>query len=268
MDHARRSVRLLLPLAALIGLSAAVSGPARAQITPQTVQLIDRLCSQTLRTNEEDRLYGMISLAVRATIRYRGAEFRPDVIDDAVQDSLDAMIEALSWLLLQQVTVVNISLVGPPNLLMENAVRRVIAHGVLIVAAVGNDGPTAPPLYPASYADVIGVTAVDRRDQVLPEAARGHQVSFAAPGADMSAAGNSGTYVLVRGTSFAAPLVAGLLAAQPHELNRAAALEAIAALAREATPKGKTGRDSLYGLGLVGAGLRPSAALAGRHIER
>ncbi|MBV8776949.1 MAG: hypothetical protein JO258_07115 [Alphaproteobacteria bacterium] len=57
------------------------------------MQLIDRLCSQTLRTNEEDRLYGMISLAVRATIRYRGAEFRPDVIDDAVQDSLDAMIE-------------------------------------------------------------------------------------------------------------------------------------------------------------------------------
>jgi DNA-directed RNA polymerase specialized sigma24 family protein len=83
-------------VAALFGAALAIgagSGQAAAQIGPQTVVLINRLCAQTLRTNEEDRLYGMISLAVRATIRYRGAEFRPDVIDDAVQDSLDAMIE-------------------------------------------------------------------------------------------------------------------------------------------------------------------------------
>lgn len=82
--------------AALLGVAVALgagSGAAQAQIGPQTVVLLDRLCAQTLRTNEEDRLYGMISLAVRATIRYRGGEFRADVIDDAVQDSLDAMIE-------------------------------------------------------------------------------------------------------------------------------------------------------------------------------
>ena len=83
-------------LAALMGAAIASVGgigTAEAQIGPQTVGLLDRLCAQTLRTNEEDRLYGMISLAVRATIRYRGGEFQPDVIDDAVQDSLDAMIE-------------------------------------------------------------------------------------------------------------------------------------------------------------------------------
>lgn len=96
MPSARQIARLHSVAAALVGLAVAlIVGPGRAaaQITPQTVQLINRLCSQTLRTNEEDRLYGMISIAVRATIRYRGAEFRPDLIDDAVQDSLDAMIE-------------------------------------------------------------------------------------------------------------------------------------------------------------------------------
>lgn len=83
-------------LAALLGValaSGAGIGKAEAQIGPQTVELIDRLCAQTLRTNEEDRLYGVISLTVRATIRYRGGLFQPDVIDDAVQDSLDGMIE-------------------------------------------------------------------------------------------------------------------------------------------------------------------------------
>ncbi|HTZ35716.1 MAG TPA: hypothetical protein VMB84_06790, partial [Stellaceae bacterium] len=91
----RTRCRPLLHLVLGIGALAlaAVCGPARAQIGPQTVGLIDRLCTQSLRTNEEDRLYGMISLAVRATIRYRGGALRPDVIDDAVQDSLDSMID-------------------------------------------------------------------------------------------------------------------------------------------------------------------------------
>ncbi|HML10498.1 MAG TPA: hypothetical protein VK432_06520 [Stellaceae bacterium] len=68
------------------------SGAAKAQIGPKSVELIDRLCAQTLRNNEEDRLYGVISLAVRATISYRGGEFQRNVIDDAVQNSLDALL--------------------------------------------------------------------------------------------------------------------------------------------------------------------------------
>jgi DNA-directed RNA polymerase specialized sigma24 family protein len=93
MAFDRPSARWRPLLAALAGVLAAGATAAQAQVTPQTVQLIDRLCSQTLRINEEDRLYGMISLAVRGTVRYRGVEFRPDVIDDAVQDALDGMIE-------------------------------------------------------------------------------------------------------------------------------------------------------------------------------
>ena len=86
--------RLMLTVSLGVAVASSVAiGKAEAQIGPQAVGLLDRLCAQTLRTNEEDRLYGMISLAVRATIRYRGGAFRPDVIDDAVQDSLDAMID-------------------------------------------------------------------------------------------------------------------------------------------------------------------------------
>lgn len=80
------------------------------------------------------------------------------------------LVAALAWMAQQDVAVINISLVGEPNKLLARAVAALVARGHLLVAAVGNDGPAAPPLYPASYPGVIGVSAVDARLRVLPEA--------------------------------------------------------------------------------------------------
>lgn len=171
--------------------------------------------------------------------------------------SSTGVAEALAWMVRNEVPVVNISLVGPRNALVEAAVRRASGRGVLIVAAVGNDGPAAPPLYPASYPDVIGVTAVNAHGRVLPEAARGPQVDFAAPGADMAAAGPGEGYVSVRGASFAAPLVAGLLA------RRQGRGDAVHALAAEARDMGARGPDPVYGRGLVAADLRVDPPVVG-----
>jgi hypothetical protein len=177
--------------------------------------------------------------------------------------AVDAVADALAWLVREQVPVINVSLVGPPNAMLENVVRMVTARGHVIVAAVGNDGPAAPPLYPASYPDVVGVTAVDARQRVLLEACRGTQVKFSAPGADMSAANPAQRYAMVRGTSFASPIVAGLLAEVLHEPDKDAADRAVAALAAHAVDLGAPGRDPVYGFGLVGGDLRPELALAG-----
>ncbi|MDO8457918.1 MAG: S8 family serine peptidase [Burkholderiaceae bacterium] len=166
---------------------------------------------------------------------------------------------ALAWLAQEGVAVVNISLVGPSNRLLERAVQAMNRKGFLLVAAVGNDGPAAPPLYPAAYAGVVGVTAVSSQRRVLPEAAQGPQVMFAAPGADLVAADASGGYTRVRGTSFAAPLVAGLLAQSLSSPNPAAAGKALARLATSAVDLGAPGWDPVFGLGLVGEGqVRPA----------
>jgi subtilisin family serine protease len=163
----------------------------------------------------------------------------------------------------ERVPVINVSLVGPPNAVLEAVVSQVISRGFIIVAAVGNDGPAAKPLYPASYPGVIGVTAVDAHRRVLVEAARGPQVRFAAPGADMVAAKSPQGYEAVRGTSFAAPLVACLLAAQLGEPDSAAAARAINDLAARAVHLGAHGLNPVYGYGLVAADLGPDLRLAG-----
>ena len=178
--------------------------------------------------------------------------------------AVDALAAAFAWLAEQKVAVINVSLVGPDNAALAQIVRALTSRGYLLVAAVGNDGPAAPPLYPASYPRVVGVTAVDAHRRVLIEAARGNQVMFAAQGADMSAADIGGKYSPIRGTSFAAPIVAALLAQSLTAPDSSGSDAAIESLARSAIDLGPPGRDLTYGYGLVGADYRSDVGQPGR----
>ena len=184
------------------------------------------------------------SLLVGSDGAFAGAaRGRPLLVADvyggqAAAGSAEAIVDGLAWLAGRKVEVVTISLVGPPNLLLKRAVEALFAQGILVVAAVGNDGPAAPPLYPASYPGVVAVTGVDARDHALLEAGRASHLDFAAPGADMAAAAQGRGYSVVRGTSFAAPLVAARLASTGGDATRA-----LAAVSAEARPgHGDVGR--------------------------
>jgi Subtilase family len=83
----------------------------------------------------------------------------------------------------------------------------------------------------------------------------------------MAAAKRPSGFVLVRGTSFASPIVAGLLSQRLRAVDKAAAEAAIGALAREAINLGSPSPNTVYGYGLVGEALRRQPALAALHIE-
>lgn len=165
--------------------------------------------------------------------------------------STDAIVHALAWIVQQGVPVINVSLVGPANVLLQRIVAMAVARGHLIVAPVGNDGPTAPPLYPAAYPGVVAVTGVDRKGKILLEAGRVPNVAFAAPAADIEAASLPDGYSSVRGTSFAAPIVASRLALLINQPDNAAAQRAVSELATAAVRSGGRGRDPVYGYGCV-----------------
>ena len=176
--------------------------------------------------------------------------------------SVTAIAAAFAWMTREQVPVVNVSLVGPPNRILEKIVQSALERGHVIVAAVGNDGPNAKPLYPAAYEGVIGVTGVDRRERALPEALRGAQVDFAAAGADITAANLERKFAGVRGTSFAAPIVAALLATDYRTILPNLHAQLIDKYAKVARDLGKPGFDPTYGFGLL------SSAVVITHAHR
>ncbi|BDI60528.1 S8 family serine peptidase [Qipengyuania nanhaisediminis] len=157
-----------------------------------------------------------------------------------------AIARALGWLASSGADVITISLVGPRNALVERAVGAVRARGIVVVAAVGNDGPAAPPAFPASYDGVVAVTGADRRGRALIEAGRALHLDYAAPGERVFALDRRGTLKSWRGTSFATPLVAArIAAAMGRGGNWRARLDA------EARDLGARGPDPVFGRGLV-----------------
>nr|WP_166180776.1 S8 family serine peptidase [Altererythrobacter segetis] len=157
-----------------------------------------------------------------------------------------AIVRALDWLAGAGARVVSISLVGPRNAVLEKALGALQRKGMIVVAAVGNDGPAAPPSYPASYPGVLAVTGVDRRQRPLIEAGRALHLDYAAPGADIRGRDKAGKWASLRGTSFAVPLVAARAAAA---LARGGSWRA--ALDREAVDLGPQGPDGQFGRGLL-----------------
>lgn len=170
---------------------------------------------------------------------------------DPAGGNATAIARAIGWMVQNRVSVVTISLVGPANPLLGKVIAAAQARGTVIVAAVGNNGPAAPPAYPASYPGVIAITGIDGKGRALIEAGRASHLDYAAPGADMLAMGAGGRTMRVRGTSFAAPFVAATIARfypAPDPGGLRAAIGKVDARARDA---GSRGPDKLYGRGVL-----------------
>lgn len=175
------------------------------------------------------------------------------------------IVLALAELMAAKVRAINMSVVGPDNAVLAAVIRKVIAKSIVIVAASGNDGPHAEPLYPAAYPGVVAVTAVDAHAKVLMEASGGDYARFAAPGADMLAASLGGKYAAVRGTSYASPLVAGLVARLLARQDAVGVEQVVQQLATTAAGSTDSRRGRHYGYSLVGMELRTDPAeFAGR----
>jgi len=139
---------------------------------------------------------------------------------ESAQSTTFNLLKALDWVASKNARIVNMSFAGPPDVMLREMLIKANARGIVLIAAVGNAGPRSPPLYPAADPGVIGVTATDAEDKLMPQANQGPQVALAAPGVEILAAAPDGGYQVTSGTSVAAAHASGvaalLLAAKPN----------------------------------------------------
>jgi subtilisin family serine protease len=189
------------------------------------------------------------------------------VLDRRGSGYLSDVIEGLDWAIQNGMQVVNMSLgTASYSESFEEAVKRVNSAGIIQVAAAGNSGPEDNTVtYPAKFAEVIAVSATDKTDTIASWSSRGPEIDLAAPGVDIYSTYKGSTYKTLSGTSMAAPHVTGAAALvlttpigkwdldgdgvwDPAEVQNK-----LEKTAEQVIPDTISGKDNLYGSGLVDA---------------
>lgn len=154
--------------------------------------------------------------------------------------STSALLAGLEWISTHRAgpSVVNYSIVGATNPVLDSAVSKLMDSGVVMIAAAGNNGGDACQLSPGRVPKLITVGASDSADRRWSASNWGSCVSWFAPGSRILSAAHTGTYryLEMSGTSMAAPHVAGVAALELERRPEAVQAEIKAAILRHATP--------------------------------
>lgn len=166
----------------------------------------------------------------------------------------EAFARAIRWAVDEGAKVVNLSLSLDRHVpAVQSAVRYALANDVVVVAAAGNtsqsDGAKVP--YPAMYAGVLGVGAVDEKGLWPGFSLTGDFVAVAAPGVTVTMAAIGGGLRMDSGTSFAAPYVAATAALVRSRYPEMPAKQVTALILATADPAPGGRRSDKYGAGVV-----------------
>ena len=180
------------------------------------------------------------------------------VLDEFGSGTDEDIIEGLNWAVSHGARVVNMSFGGTmESLVLRDAVANAVTKGVVVVAAAGNTGDDAPQ-YPAAYPDVLSVGATNDNAVITGFSSRGDWLDLAAPGYDIVSTlprdlDPTFPYGQASGTSFSAPIVAGVAALVRNKYPALTPAEVMARLETTARDAGPRGRDPYYGAGIVDA---------------
>ena len=189
-----------------------------------------------------------------AGVAWAGGRVMPVKVLDAKGSGWDSDIaEGITWAANHGAKVINLSLGGyEDNPVLHDAIASASAKGAVVVAASGNDGNDTPQ-YPAAYPEVLAVGATDKGGRLTDFSSYGDWIDVAAPGFGIVAPGSGQDYYVGDGTSFAAPMAAGvasLVRSVYPTLTPAQVIDRIKATARDAGPRGI---DPFYGHGVLDA---------------
>jgi subtilisin family serine protease len=183
------------------------------------------------------------------------------VTDEQGYTSVNAVVKAIHMAADRGARVVNVSFEfvgGHPAVL--RAAQVLHRRGGVLVVPSGNRG--VHQNFPASPG-LITVAATNENDDHPAWSTRGPHVTVSAPGQALLLPARGGRYGEVSGTSYASPLVAGVMALMMAAHPQATPDQLRTALESSAQDLGEPGHDPVFGAGRVDAGAAMKALSAG-----
>ncbi len=179
--------------------------------------------------------------------------FAPERLGAPPITTVYALIRSVDRAFVAGARIFNMSFAGAENSLFIEIIDDAYARGSVFIAAAGNQGPDAPPAYPAAHDKVIAITATDEADEIFEGANRGGYVLAAAPGVEILAPVTNEGFDFLSGTSFAAAHVTGVIALMMERNPDLTAEDVRQVLVESAHDLGPDGRDKDFGAGLTDA---------------
>lgn len=178
------------------------------------------------------------------------------VMDKDGNGSTQSLAEGLDWAIRQHMDVINLSLSFPQQSnAVQDLLKKAAEQGITVIVAAGNSGTsegTGDTLaFPAKSPETITVAAVDSGLKRAVFSGTGSSVELSAPGVGIVSTSVSGKYKISDGTSMAAPFVSGMVAVMKQAYPNLSAEQIRTALQNSAVDLGASGRDNLYGYGMV-----------------
>lgn len=132
------------------------------------------------------------------------------VLDEYGEGDIIDICKGIDWCIENNIKIINMSFsILKDDTALYNSIQKAINAGIIIVASASNNGQVVG--YPASYKDVISVTAIDKDHKVNKNSPKG-KIDFAAPGFNIISTLNGDKYYTYDGTSIATAHVTGIIA--------------------------------------------------------
>lgn len=161
-------------------------------------------------------------------VAYSADLYAVKVLDNSGSGTYAGIAQGIEWAVNNGMQIINMSLGGSTSsTILENMCNTAYDSGILLVAAAGNSGKRNGRGdnvgYPAKYASVMAVAAIDSNNNRATFSSTGPAVEIAAPGVSILSTVPGGQYASYNGTSMASPHVAGVaalvLGARPQLTN-------------------------------------------------
>ncbi len=198
----------------------------------------------------KDSEFGIVGVAPNSKI------IAVKVMSKVNKNIIKSIEQALAYAKEVKPDIINMSLGSSARLSShcEILIQELYDMNIPIVCAIGNSGDKYS-CFPANYPQTFSASSYSKNRDISNFSSRGDDCDFALPGEQILTTSLNNQYAIVKGTSFAAPFLSGIIAlilSNWKKNNKNYSIQELKDfLIKNTSDHGPTGKDKMYGYGII-----------------